>query len=75
MDPLRFCVAFVPLALYCLWVAGLNLGRRPRVISGAVDLMLLAAGVSGLMIVGPLELFFPTAAADFPQKAKSYPMR
>ena len=64
MDPLRFCIAFIPLALYCLWVAALNLRRHPRVVSGAVDLLVLAAGISGLMVVGPLELFFPTAAAD-----------
>ena len=46
------------------WRSGLvNLWRRPIVTTGAKDLAGLGIGVSGLVMVGPLELFMPTAAA------------
>lgn len=59
MDSLRMCLALGPLALYLAALAVLNLGRRPTVVSGARDLAALGIGVAGLVIIGPIELFFP----------------
>lgn len=63
MDPLRFCIAVVPLGAYFLALAAVHLLRRPRLITGFRDGAALAIGLSGLAIVGPIELFFPREAA------------
>jgi hypothetical protein len=42
----------------------INLSSRPLVTSGGRDLAALALGISGLMLVGPLELFFPEVAVE-----------
>lgn len=63
MDPLRFAIAAIPLAVYFLVIAVLNLRQRPFVTTGSRDLATLAIGVLGLMIIGPFELFLPEAAA------------
>ena len=63
MDPLHFCIAAVPLAVYLLLIGLLNLRRRPFVTSGARDAAAVGIGVCGLMIAGPMELFMPQAAA------------
>jgi hypothetical protein len=62
MDPLRFCLAFVPLAAYFVALAGVHLRRRPVMVSGFRDSAALALALSGLAIVGPVELFFPREA-------------
>jgi hypothetical protein len=59
MDPIRLCLACGPLALYLAVVGVINLGRRPVAISGTRDCIALAIGASGLMLVGPIELFLP----------------
>ncbi len=61
-DPLRLSVALVPLAAYALVLGVLNLGRRTTVVSGGRDLAALAVGVSGLVLVGPIELLMPRTA-------------
>jgi hypothetical protein len=53
--------AVVPLGLYLLGVGGLHLRRRPSTLSGSFDFALLAAGVAGLVLVGPLALLAPLA--------------
>ncbi len=63
MDPFQICVAALPLAAYLLLLGLINLFRRPFLTSGARDLAALGVGVSGLMTVGPLELFMSEAAA------------
>ena len=63
MDPLHFCIAAVPLAVYLLLIGILNLRRRPFVTSGARDAAAVGIGISGLMMAGPMELFMPQAAA------------
>jgi hypothetical protein len=66
MDPLHLALALGPLGVYLLVLGQINLRRRPVVVSGAFDFALLAFGVVGLVIVGPIELFLPeTAAAAF----------
>jgi len=64
MDPLHFCIAVAPLAVYFFLLALLNLIGRPFVTTGARDAGALGIGISGLVIAGPMELFFPEAAAS-----------
>ena len=64
MDPLHFCIAVAPLAVYLLLLGILNLLSRPFVTTGARDTAALGIGISGLIIAGPMELFFPEAAAS-----------
>ena len=63
MDPVPLAVASVPLALYLVSLGAINLRRRPFVATGALDIAALAAGLCGLVIVGPMNLFLPEAAA------------
>jgi hypothetical protein len=63
MDPFRLCVAFGPVAMYLLLLGAVNLSRRPLLVSGVRDAAALALAISGLVIIGPLELFFPFEAA------------
>lgn len=63
MDPFRMCLALGPVAIYLLMVGGINLARRPFVVSGTRDFAALGLAVAGLVAVGPIELFFPHAAA------------
>lgn len=65
-DPLRLAIALVPLAAYCLLLAMVNARRRPFVTTGGSDLAALGGALSGLVLVGPIELFRPeTASAEF----------
>lgn len=57
-------VALLPLAAYLTVIAGLHLRRRPVVLSGAWDAVLLAAGVSGLVVAGPLAVLQPLTGAS-----------
>jgi hypothetical protein len=59
MDPLRLCLALGPLAVYFLLLGAVNLTRRPFLVSGGRDLAALALALTGLAVVGPLELFLP----------------
>jgi hypothetical protein len=59
MDPLRLAVALGPLAIYLLLLGALNLSRRPLLTTGARDIAALGVALSGLILVGPLELFMP----------------
>jgi hypothetical protein len=64
MDGVRICVALAPLAIYLLWLAVLNLLRRPVLVNGVVDIAALGFGISGMMLVGPIELLHPQAAIN-----------
>jgi hypothetical protein len=64
MDSLHFCISVVPLAVYLLLLGFLNLRRRPFVTTGARDIAALGIAVVGLVIAGPMELFFPESAAS-----------
>jgi hypothetical protein len=66
MDPLHLAIATIPLALYLVMIGGLNLIRRPTMMSGVWEVLLLAFAVSGWILVGPIELFLPdTTVADY----------
>jgi hypothetical protein len=63
MDPFRTCLALGPLAIYLMLIGAINMFRRPFVVSGARDTAALGLAVSGLVIAGPVELFFPVRAS------------
>jgi hypothetical protein len=65
MDPFRMCLALGPVAIYLLLIGGINMARRPFVVSGTRDTAALGLAVAGLVAVGPIELFFPIAAASY----------
>ncbi len=62
-DPLRLTIALIPLASYGLLIGLLNARRRPFLTTGSADLAALGAALSGLILVGPIELFRPEAAS------------
>jgi uncharacterized membrane protein len=65
-DPLRLTIALVPLAAYCLLLGILNARRKAFITSGGADLATLGVALSGMVFVGPIELFRPEAAtAEF----------
>jgi hypothetical protein len=61
LHALPLWVALLPLGLYLLALGGVHLRRRPLLVSGAWDGVLLAAAVAGLVVVGPLALVQPAA--------------
>lgn len=64
VDPLHFVIGVGPLAVYLLLIGILNYSRRPFLTTGSRDSTALGVAISGLVIVGPMELFMPPAAAD-----------
>lgn len=52
-------VALLPLGGYLLALGWAHLRRRPVVVAGTIDLAALAAGVSGLVLAGPLAILQP----------------
>jgi hypothetical protein len=63
MDALHACLALGPLAVYFLLIGTINLSRRPFLVSGTRDAAALGLALSGFVIVGPIELCLPDAAA------------
>lgn len=63
MGAFHACLALGPLAVYFLLIGGINLSRRPFLVSGTRDAAALGLAVSGFVIVGPLELCLPDAAS------------
>lgn len=63
MDPFCVCLAMGPVAIYLLALGMINLFRRPFLVSGVRDAAALALAVSGMALVGPIELFFPVSAS------------
>ena len=62
-DPFRLAVAVVPLAAYCASIALVNARRKPFITTGGCDLAALGAALTGLVLVGPIELFRPQVAS------------
>jgi len=62
MDPFRLTLALGPAAIYLLLLGMVNLSRRPLLVSGGRDAAALALAVTGMLIVGPFELFLPQAS-------------
>jgi len=63
-SPFHLTLAFTPLAIYLLGLAFLNIGGRPFMTTGGRDTLALAAGLSGFVAAGPMELFMPMTAAN-----------
>ena len=63
IDPLHFCIALAPLAAYLAVIGAVNLSSRPRAVSGAADSFCLGLGLAGFVLVGPMQLFLPSATA------------
>jgi hypothetical protein len=63
VDPFRLAIALVPLAAYVLLLGVINARRRPFITSGGSDLTALGVALTGLIFIGPLELFRPAAAS------------
>jgi hypothetical protein len=62
MDPFRLTLALGPAAIYLLLLGMINLSRRPLLVSGGRDAAALALAMTGMLIVGPFELFLPQAS-------------
>jgi hypothetical protein len=63
LDPFRLCVALGPVVIYLFLLAAINLFRRPLLVSGTRDAAALALAVSGLVFIGPADLFVPVSAS------------
>ena len=61
-DPFSMALAFGPLAIYLIVIGMVQCSPRPLVTTGWQDTFALGIGVCGLLMVGPLNLFFPNAA-------------
>lgn len=68
MDSFRLCLALGPLAVYLLLLGVINMSRRPLLVTGGRDLAALGVGVSGLILIGPVELLLPEDAVNAYQK-------
>lgn len=63
IDPFRLCIALGPVAMYLLLLGALGMSRRSLLVSGVRDAAALALAVAGLVVVGPMELFYPHDSA------------
>ena len=59
---ISIAVALIPLALYFFVLTALNRGCRPRMMTGQEDLTMLAAGLIGFVMVGPMLYVLPIDA-------------
>lgn len=63
VEPFTILLALLPLIGYLLVLSVIRLSGRALVTTGGRDVAALAIAISGMLAVGPAELFFPTAAA------------
>jgi hypothetical protein len=64
MSSVHFAIAAIPVAVYFVLVGGLRLRNRPLITTGWRDTLTLGIAASGLVAIGPMQLFFPAAAAS-----------
>ncbi|TWU32910.1 hypothetical protein [Novipirellula artificiosorum] len=62
--PFTILLALLPLIGYLILLGVIRVIGRPLVTTGARDIAALGIAISGLVAVGPAELFFPAAAAS-----------
>lgn len=55
----QWFLAMGPLAVYLMLMGSLNLVRRPVLLTGMQDRILLGLAIIGLVVVGPVDLFLP----------------
>jgi len=63
IEPFAILLALLPLIAYLLVFSVIRLSGRVLVTTGGRDIAALAMAISGLLAVGPAELFFPADAA------------
>ncbi|MBI1904291.1 MAG: hypothetical protein HYS13_24615 [Planctomycetia bacterium] len=59
MSPAGSCVAMMPIAVYLIVIGTINLRRRAFVTTAVRDMAALGIALSGLVLIGPVRLFFP----------------
>ncbi len=64
MPAFQLLVAVAPIAMYLVLLGMINLRRRPYVLTGAREGLLVGLALLGLAVVGPMALFFPQHAAN-----------
>ena len=64
MDTFELSLALGPLAMYFVALGIINLGSRPVVVRGSRETAALALALVGFVLIGPIALFFPEAAAN-----------
>lgn len=62
-EPFPALLAFTPLILYLLCLALIRVSGKAWVTTGERDTAAVMVAISGLIVVGPMELFFPKATA------------
>lgn len=63
IDSFPLFFSLLPLATYLLLLGAMRLSRRPLVTTQSRDGAALAIALVGLVMIGPVHLFFPSAAA------------
>ena len=63
MPAVHFAIAVIPVAIYFVLIGALRLRKRPLVTTGWRDTLTLGISASGLVALGPMQLFFPAQAA------------
>jgi hypothetical protein len=63
IEPFTILLALLPLIGYLAVISMIRLSGRALVTTGGRDIAAMAMAISGLLAVGPAELFFPAAAA------------
>lgn len=64
IDSLHLAIALLPLALYFVRLGWVNCRARPTLVTGTRDTLGVALAISGLVVIGPMKLFMPQAAAQ-----------
>lgn len=62
-EPFTILLALLPLIGYLIVFSVIRLSGHALVTTGGRDIAALAIAISGMLAIGPAELFFPTAAA------------
>ena len=62
MASIHFCIVVLPLSVYLTVLGSLHLRRCPFVTTHGRDIAILAVAISGFVVIGPMELFFPENA-------------
>lgn len=57
-------IAVAPIAMYFMLLGVVNLRRRPHVLAGSREILLVGLALAGLVVIGPMQLFFPLNAAN-----------
>lgn len=62
LDYLRLALGLMPLGLYLMVMGLLALRDRPTILTTGQETLLIGFALSGFVMIGPIELFFPTGA-------------